>query len=163
MSKALISWVGDTDLRAVNEGDRVGLGPIARAVSELEFDFIFLLSNYPKVRGDPYLRWLQAQTHARIEFHYINLSTPTHFGEIYEAAVQATEEVFKSNGRTVELTYHLSPGTPSMAAVWIILAKTQFPAELIQSSKDYGVTTTSVPFDISAEFIPDLLRHPSRN
>ncbi len=50
MSKALISWVGDTDLRAVNEGDRVGLGPIARAVSELEFDFIFLLSNYPKVR-----------------------------------------------------------------------------------------------------------------
>ncbi len=45
-----------------------------------------------------------------------------------------------------------------MAAVWIILAKTQFPAELIQSSKDYGVTTTSVPFDISAEFIPDLLR-----
>ena len=47
-----------------------------------------------------------------------------------------------------------------MAAVWIILAKTRFPAELIESSKEHGVRTASVPFDISAEFIPDLLRKP---
>ncbi len=47
-----------------------------------------------------------------------------------------------------------------MAAVWIILAKTRFPAELIESSREYGVQTASVPFDISAEFLPDLLRKP---
>jgi len=47
-----------------------------------------------------------------------------------------------------------------MAAVWIILAKTRFPAELIESSKEHGVRTASVPFDISADFIPDLLRRP---
>jgi transcriptional regulator with GAF, ATPase, and Fis domain len=46
-----------------------------------------------------------------------------------------------------------------MAAVWIILAKTRFPAELIQSSAKYGVQTASVPFDIAADFIPDLLRN----
>jgi transcriptional regulator with PAS, ATPase and Fis domain len=45
-----------------------------------------------------------------------------------------------------------------MAAVWIILGKTRFPAELIESSKERGVRTASVPFDISADFIPDLLR-----
>jgi transcriptional regulator with PAS, ATPase and Fis domain len=45
-----------------------------------------------------------------------------------------------------------------MAAVWIILGKTRFPAELIESSKDHGVRTASVPFDISADFLPDLLR-----
>jgi len=45
-----------------------------------------------------------------------------------------------------------------MAAVWIILAKTRFPAELIESSREQGVRTASVPFDISADFIPDLLR-----
>src|SRR5262249_34242636 len=45
-----------------------------------------------------------------------------------------------------------------MAAVWILLGKTRFPAELIESSKDHGVRTASVPFDISADFIPDLLR-----
>jgi len=47
-----------------------------------------------------------------------------------------------------------------MAAVWIILSKTRFPAELIESSREHGVRTASIPFDISAEFIPDLLRRP---
>ena len=49
-----------------------------------------------------------------------------------------------------------------MAAVWIILAKTRFPAELIESSPKHGVKTASVPFDISAEIIPDLLRGPDK-
>src|SRR4051794_38848999 len=119
MSKVLISWVGDTDLRVVSEGDQVGLGPIGRAVKERNFDFIFLLCNYPKIRGGPYLKWLQAQSQAGIEIRYINLSRPTHFGEIYEAAVSAIQEVRKVNGPPAELTYHLSPGTPAMAAIWI--------------------------------------------
>jgi len=58
--------------------------------------------------------------------------------------------------------FHLSPGTPAMAAVWIILAKTRFPAELIESSQKYGVKTASVPFDIAADFIPDLLNTSDR-
>ncbi len=41
----------------------------------------------------------------------------------------------------VQLTFHLSPGTPAMAAVWIILGKTRFPAELIESSREHGVRT----------------------
>jgi transcriptional regulator with PAS, ATPase and Fis domain len=61
-----------------------------------------------------------------------------------------------------ELTFHLSPGTPAMAAVWIILAKTRYSAELIESSKQHGVRTASVPFDISAELIPDLLRNADK-
>jgi transcriptional regulator with PAS, ATPase and Fis domain len=47
-----------------------------------------------------------------------------------------------------------------MAAVWIIIAKTRHPAKLIESSKKEGVKIASIPFDISAEFIPDLLRGP---
>ncbi len=47
-----------------------------------------------------------------------------------------------------------------MAAVWIILSKTRYPATLIESSIEKGVKVASVPFDISAEFIPDLLRGP---
>ena len=45
-----------------------------------------------------------------------------------------------------------------MAAAWIILARTRFPAELTESSPQKGVKTASVPFDISVEFILDLLR-----
>nr|WP_305798545.1 sigma 54-interacting transcriptional regulator [Myxococcus sp. CA033] len=47
-----------------------------------------------------------------------------------------------------------------MAAVWVLLGKTIFPAELIESSREQGVKTAEVPFDIAAEFLPDLLREP---
>ena len=49
-----------------------------------------------------------------------------------------------------------------MAAVWIILAKTRFPAEPIESSSQYGVRTVSILFDISADDLPDLLRQQDR-
>ncbi len=87
-----------------------------------------------------------------------SLSGPTQFGEIYEVAVRVVTESLVRYGKDSELTFHLSPGTPAMTAVWIILAKTRFPGELIESSLKHGVRTASVPFDMSAEFIPDLLR-----
>src|SRR5262249_13806531 len=85
-------------------------------------------------------------------------SGPTNFGEIYEAAVRACLRALADKPQTTTLTFHLSPGTPAMAAVWILLGKTRFPAELLESSPKHGVKTASVPFEISADFIPDLLR-----
>ena len=90
------------------------------------------------------------------------LTGPTEFGEIYAAAARVCETAVAGKASDTSLTFHLSPGTPAMAAVWIILAKTRFPAELIESSRQHGVRTASVPFDISAEFLPDLLRRPDR-
>jgi transcriptional regulator with GAF, ATPase, and Fis domain len=49
-----------------------------------------------------------------------------------------------------------------MAAVWVILAKTRFSAELIESSPQAGVRTVSVPFEITAQFIPDLIRQTDK-
>jgi transcriptional regulator with PAS, ATPase and Fis domain len=44
-----------------------------------------------------------------------------------------------------------------MAAVWIMLGKGRFPtAELIQSSWQKGVERVDMPFNITAEFIPDM-------
>jgi transcriptional regulator with PAS, ATPase and Fis domain len=45
-----------------------------------------------------------------------------------------------------------------MASVWILLAKTTFPARLIQSSPQKGVEEAIIPFDIAAEFIPQMLQ-----
>ena len=117
-----------------------------------------LVSDYPKEVVAPFLNWLRPQTEAAVTVRHEPLSSPTDFGQIYEAAVQVVAESLEHHGKDSELIFHLSPGTPAMAAVWIILAKTRFPAELIESSQEYGVQTASVPFDISAEFIPDLLR-----
>ena len=160
MKKVLLCWIGTTDLRA-SQGDDVGEGPIAQAVEKLGFDEVFLISNYLKpedrVRVAAYVEWAKKRSSTLYQLYEQELSRPTHFGEIYEAAVRACTAALGERRDQVELTFHLSPGTPAMAAVWILLAKTRFPAELIESSREYGVQPVSVPFDISAEFLPDLL------
>ena len=158
MRKVLVAWAGKTDLRAPNEGELVGVGPIAQALDGRAFDEFFLLSDYEEPVVTPYVRWLRTRTKARIEVIHERLSSPTEFGEIYEAAVRGVQRALGDRPREVALAFHLSPGTPAMAAVWMLLGKTRFPAELIESSKDHGVRTASVPFEISADFIPDLLR-----
>ena len=99
----------------------------------------------------PYLKWLRRKTNTRVVLFHEPLSGPTQFGEIYEAALRGVKRALGDNPPDVALAFHLSPGTPAMAAVWILLGKTRFPAELIESSRDHGVRTASVPFDISAD------------
>ena len=160
MRKALVSWVGHTDLLAQEESEAVGVGPIAQALEARAFDDAFLLTDHKGEVIRRFTRWLGARARA-VELHVLHeqLTGPTQFGEIYLAAVRACE---KARPTARSLTFHLSPGTPAMAAVWIILAKTRFPAELIESSRQHGVRTASVPFDMSADYLPDLLRQPDR-
>lgn len=158
MSEILVAWIGRTDLRAPLEPDAIGLGPIAQAVTSLKFDEAYLLTNYPGSEVQQFICWLQDRTAARLTVLREELSSPTHFGEIYQAAVRACTAAHRDTDEEVRLTFHLSPGTPAMAAVWILLAKTRFPAQLIESSREHGVKTDDVPFEISADFIPDLLK-----
>jgi len=160
MKSILFSWIGFTDLKASRGEKNIGLGPIAQAVTERVFHELILISDVSDSDCADYVKWLATQTSAKIQTKKVILSSPTHFGEIYEAAVKAIKDILKTNDNEVELTYHLSPGTPAMAAVWIIIAKTRHPATLIESSLKGGVKIASIPFDISAEFIPDLLRGP---
>jgi len=163
MKKVLICWIGFADLRAAREFQDVGLGPIAQAVTGRQFDEVVLISDQPKDSTEAYIDWLKSQNSTRTVLHYEKLSGPTNFGEIYEAAVRVLSATLTRHKGDIDLTFHLSPGSPPMAAVWIILSKTRFPAELIESSKEHGVRTASVPFDISADFIPDLLRRPDKS
>ena len=160
MTRILISWIGHADLRAPGDEATEGIGPVAQALSVRAYDVVVLISDYHQEMVSPFLEWLRPQTRAHIEVSHEQLSGPTDFGEIYEAAVRVVSAAIENHGKGADLTFHLSPGTPAMAAVWIILAKTRFPAELIESSPEQGVRTASIPFEISAEFIPDLLRGP---
>jgi transcriptional regulator with PAS, ATPase and Fis domain len=156
--KILFSWIGLTDLRASANEAEIGLGPIAQAVVSREFDFVILLSNFKKAENTAYRNWLKTKVDLPIDIQNVSLSSPTNFGEIYQAAVKAIESAEKHKQGETSFTFHISPGTPAMAAVWIILAKTRFLAEIIESSKQEGVKTVSIPFDISAEFLPHLLK-----
>ncbi len=162
MKNILICWIGLTDIRVSKNDESAELGPIAQAVTARHFDEIVLISNLPSEVNAAYSTWLNQHRDAKIFLHEKTLTGPTMFGEIYEAAVGVVLKTRKRLGKDAALIFHISPGTPAMAAVWILLAKTRFPAELIESSPRAGVVTASVPFDISAEFIPDLLRQTDR-
>ena len=162
LNSILVSWIGHADLKAAQGDPGAGLGPIAQAVAFKPFARIVLLSDAPVDRTQSYRDWLQARTEAVLEWRPVTLSSPTHFGEIYQAARQVLRELIVEPAPAPALTLHLSPGTPAMATVWIILAKTRFPAELIQSSAAYGVKVANVPFDLAAEFLPDLLQQADR-
>jgi len=155
--RLLASWIGTADLQAAESGDEANLGPVAQALAALEFDRIVLLADQKPAMVKHYEEWIRGRTSAPLFIERVTLTGPTHFGEIYAAVRAAVERHVAETPPPVALTFHLSPGTPAMAAVWIILGKTRYPAELIESSRQHGVRTASVPFDISAEFIPDLL------
>jgi len=156
----LLAWIGNADLRAPAEGQTSGDGPIAQALLARVFGEAWLISDHDDRVTAPYVKWLKSKVSARVEVLSERLSGPTDFGQIYQAATRSVERALGDRARETRLTFHLSPGTPAMAAVWMLLGKTRFPAEFIESSRDYGVRTASVPFDISADFIPDLLRGP---
>ena len=162
MEKILVGWIGFTDIRASKGSEKDGFGPIGQAVKARDFDEICLISNLASGEAENYEQWLRSLTESEIVLRTERLTGPTQFGEIYEAASRVVTDVLDRNGKESSLAFHLSPGTPAMASVWIILAKTRFPAELIESSIEEGVKTVSFPFDISAEFLPDLLRHQDR-
>jgi DNA-binding NtrC family response regulator len=154
MEKILISWIGKTDLRAVEESAIIGLGPIAQAVETTPFSQITLISDFPEHDSELFINWLQHIKKIPILLKSVKLSSPTHFGEICEAVTGVIKDIRTQLGKDADLTFHLSPGTPAMAAVWILLAKTLYPATLIESSKEQGVKVVDIPFDISAEFLP---------
>ena len=161
MSQVLVTWIGHTDLRAPEEDADIGVGPVAQALSGRSFDRAFLITDHGHDAVRSYRKWLRERA-GGADLHWLHetLTGPTEFGEIYVASVRACELALADGMGDTTLSFHLSPGTPAMAAVWIILSKTRFPAELIESSRQHGVRTASVPFDMSADFLPDLLRRP---
>jgi transcriptional regulator with PAS, ATPase and Fis domain len=156
--KFLAAWIGTADLRAPDLSDEGDVGPIAQALAARSFSHVLLLADQEVAQVSRFEAWLRARTSAEIDVQRVKLSSPTNFGEIYKAASAALDDRLARIKERAELTFHLSPGTPAMAAVWIILGKTRYSAELIESSKQHGVRTASVPFEISAELVPDLLR-----
>lgn len=149
----LLAWLGNTDLRASESNPPGEGGPILGAVRAFPFEAVHLLSDHPASVTSAYVRWLGEQLDAVVTPHQVTLTSPTSFEEIFRAASGVIKEVRKVSPST-PLTFHLSPGTPAMAAIWLLLAKTSCPARLIESSREQGVKEVSIPFELSAEFVP---------
>lgn len=144
----LLCWVGGNDLKALTGSDA---GPVLSTLRAESFDQVELLSSYPAEKVEPYLAWLREQVSAQVKVSYESLTSPVHFGDIYQAA---NAHLARLQVPGTQLSILLSPGTPAMQAIWILLGKTRYPATFYQSSLEQGVQQVEVPFEIAAEYVP---------
>jgi DNA-binding NtrC family response regulator len=149
----LAAWIGTADLNASRSGADDKPGPIGKALEERSFDRVLLLANQDRQEVQRYIAWLRKRSDAAIELRQVALTDPTNFNEIYSAALATLEHLRAELDEVPELTFHVSPGTPAMGLVWIMLSATKFRAKLIQSSIAHGVQPVNFPFDLSAELL----------
>ena len=158
----LISWIGKTDHDAAEGKTKAGeVGPIASALlGQRRYDRIYLLTNYEFDASKRYCEWLEKKASYRpdsVDLYQIDLTSPIDYASIYDEVTKNLKQAGLPKD-DVELTFHLSPGTSAMTAIWIILAKTRFPAKLIQTSREHGLESVDFSFDLASDFLPEFLQ-----
>ena len=171
--RTLVSWIGHADLIAMantlsaTDKKRIekivgnirkidGLGPVKALLKAEKFKHVHLLNSYGPVVKPLFAKWLGGKP----KIHSSKITNPTDHSQILKQA-EALLGSMKLKPKQ-ELCFHLSPGTPAMAAIWILLAKSKYPATLYQTSIQGGATKAEIPFDITIEVVPQLLSAPDR-
>ena len=153
--RILISWVGNADLDGVNKPDSPG--PLIRIVKHEQYDQIHLLCNQPEKSIEPLKAELARVSGCLVELHPVELTSPIHFGDIYQALDSLLSGLSKQH-RNPQFTVQLTSGTPAMTAVSILVGKTKYSARFVQASKEQGVQLEDIPFDIAADFLPSIAK-----
>lgn len=149
----LFAWLGNTDLRASEDATGQDVGPILMALETRAYERLVLLSDHGQQKTKNFVAWLCGKFAGAIDVRYAKLRSPTDFEDIYVAANDAVSAALADSPEQ-QVTFHVSPGTPAMASVWVLLAKAKYGASLIESSREHGVRPVVVPFDVAAEFLP---------
>jgi transcriptional regulator with PAS, ATPase and Fis domain len=169
--RLLVSWIGHTDIKSLIEGsDRRLLaqikkivnepyeppddgGPIKTLLANEKFDAVYLINNNPNSIADKFIKSLPVQA----EHSSVKLISPTDYGSIYTVASDFLRQVIsKQKDQKFELSILLSPGTPAMAAVWVLLGKTSYNAVFWQTWKGKA-KREEIPFDLTVDIVPELL------
>ena len=157
----LVAWIGGTDHDAAEGRPKGDVGPIAAALQAQDrYDKVYLLTNYEHERSVAYCDWLARRTGfpaEAIDLFDIELPSPVDYDAIY-AEVSKNLAAARLPRDDVHLTFHLSPGTPAMTVIWIVLARTRFPARLIQTTRDRGVQEVKFFTDVADAFLPEYLQ-----
>ena len=111
----LVAWLGNTDLRAADSQDSGEQGPILGAIKAMAFGAVHLLSDHGAPKTRAYTQWLSKRAGVPITPHQVKLTSPTSFEEIFRAANDVVTDI-RRDSPSASLTFHLSPGTPAMAA-----------------------------------------------
>jgi DNA-binding NtrC family response regulator len=173
-TKLLCAWIGHNDLRPMaaeqpqekrqeimggigGETPPAGeIGPIKTLVEGVDFDDICLLSNYPVDWTKRYVKWLGAPAESK----QLKPKNPTDYESIFVEVDSVLAGLRnRANWANTELCIHLSPGSPAMTAIWVLLGKSKYPATFYQTYRGKA-WITEIPFDLIVDFVPELYRDP---
>jgi len=132
------------------------LGPTKTLLQSQSFDEVRLLSTYDR----QWNKWFQEWLETPVKLVPVELEKPTDYAGIFEILDQELAAIKQSRlWLETELCLHLSPGTPAMTAVLLLLGKTRYPATFYETSRDGQAWITEIPFDLIDVF-PEVLRNP---
>ena len=171
--RILFSWIGHNDLRALagslpeEEQEEVlkGLnlpkpllgqaGPLKCLLDAEQFDEVHLLSDHGSVKNRLYVKWVGGGP----VVHAVKLKNPTDYPEVFKIADEVLASVVSvPRPHKLDLCLHLSPGTPTMTAIWLLLGKSKYQPATFYQTHNGEAWVTSVPFDLIMEFVPQVLR-----
>lgn len=162
--KTLISWLGNTDLKAAGQmilrpKEEVGDGPILGALKSLSFTELHLLhdQNQTTEQVNGFISWLANHTSIAVTPQKCSLRSPIDFADIHQAMNTQLSRL-TAESPDADISIHLSPGTPAMASVSVLLGKARYNTRFVRSTKEHGGEFVTIPFDISAEYIPQLIK-----
>ena len=173
----LVTWIGNTDLASLHatlkskkeklviekefgkqrttirktEGD----GPVQGLINGETFTEIHVLSNYSPAATRLYTNWLKK----KVKTHQAKLTNVTDHAQILATVTPILDKLKLREDQ--DLCFHTSPGTPQMASIWILLAKSKYPATLFQTYRDQ-INKVEIPFDVTVELLPKLFNEPDR-
>jgi DNA-binding NtrC family response regulator len=171
--RILLSWIGYADFRALaatlpaNRQAEVlkGLnpptplvgeaGPLKTLVDLERFDEVHLLTHHPTARNQLYARWLGCDP----VLHLVKFDDPTDYTEIFEIVDAELASVLTlPRLEREELCIHLSPGTPTMTAISVLLGKSKYHPTTFYQTHAGRAWVTKIPFDLVVDFVPQVLR-----
>lgn len=171
--RILFSWIGYNDLRAMaatlpqSEQEKVlkGVnpptplpgqsGPLKCLLDAEQFDEVHLLSDHGDFRNRHYVDWVGGSP----VLHSVKLSNPTDYPEVFSVADEVLASVLRNpRPHRVDVCMHLSPGTPTMTAIWLLLGKSRYQPVTFFQTHNGKAWVTNVPFDLVMEFVPQVLR-----
>jgi DNA-binding NtrC family response regulator len=171
--RILVSWIGYADFRALaatlppEEQTEVleGLnpptplagqaGPLKCLLDRERFDEVHLFTSHRGTRNRLYVRWVGGKP----VLHPVRVNDPTDYAEIFRTVDAELASVVRlPRDPHEELCVHLSPGTPAMTAIWLLLGKSKYHPTTFYQTYNGRAWVTEVPFDLVVDFVPQVLR-----
>jgi DNA-binding NtrC family response regulator len=138
-------------------------GPILTFLRHADrFHALYLLYDATVAERAARLRAAVGDGHKKlvVEPRLIPVDDPRDYSILYRQMRAVCEEAHASHGAAASYNVLLSPGTPQMHAIWVLLAKTVFPAGCWQTSDFAGrspAEQVDIPFDVQAELVEPAL------